>query len=148
MPRWGTSFSRFDFNKRVDYDDDAKKAFHREAKAALKALAKHLDLMETQYDLRVNKGGIAVSGEVTLHSDQLYLQVSQTACGGESTILYRRCEGRKDYHGGRNLFVPIKMLNNPAELAERIKPLFEQGEFHPGSRHSPVDAIRSSHHAS
>jgi hypothetical protein len=45
---------------------------------ALKALADALRLSSGEFDLRSNKGGIAVSGEVTLHGDDLYVQVSQS----------------------------------------------------------------------
>jgi hypothetical protein len=33
------------------------------------------------YDLRSNEAGLAVSGEITLHADRLYVQVSQSAMG-------------------------------------------------------------------
>ena len=43
--------------------------------------------------------GTAVSGEITLHGDHLYVQVSQSALGSHSGILFRTCKGRKDYVG-------------------------------------------------
>ena len=47
------------------------------------------------YDLRTTKAGVAVSGEITLHGDRLYVQVSQPATGHDSRILFRTCEGRE-----------------------------------------------------
>jgi hypothetical protein len=64
---------------------------------------------------------IAVSGEVTLHSDRLYVQVSQPATGHDSGILFRICEGREDYVGGANNFSSLDLLSQPKELARLIK---------------------------
>jgi hypothetical protein len=111
----------FDFQKRVAYDDDAKEAFHRNARRQLKLLAAALALSPGAFDLRSNKGGIAVSGEITLHSDRIYVQVCQPATGHDSGILFRTCQGRKDYYGGPNNFVSLDLLNRPDELARRIK---------------------------
>lgn len=97
--------------KNLSYNPKGKAAFHRTAKAALTELAKALGLREGEYDLRSNQGGIAVSGEVILHGDQLYVQVSQSVLGPGSEILYRKCRGRNDYTGFRNHFAPANMLD-------------------------------------
>lgn len=67
----------FDFRKRVAYDDDAKRLFHHHARRQLRLLADALGLAPSSFDLRNNKGGIAVSGEVTMHGDHLYVQACQ-----------------------------------------------------------------------
>jgi hypothetical protein len=67
--------TRFDFRKRVAYDPETKRLFHCHAQRQLKALAKALGLTGDQYDLRSNEAGPAVSGEITLHADWLYVQV-------------------------------------------------------------------------
>jgi hypothetical protein len=41
--------------------------------------------------------------------------------GNGSGILFRSCKGRKDYVGGPNNFAPLDLLNNPEELAQRIR---------------------------
>ena len=64
-----------------------------------------------------NLGGIAVSGEVTLHHDRLYVQICQPATRCDSGILIRTCRGRKDYTGGRNNFAPLRCLDNIEALA-------------------------------
>jgi hypothetical protein len=111
----------FDFRRRVCYDASAKRAFHARARRQLKRLAAALGLSPGAYDLRSNQGGIAVSGEVTLHADHLYVQACQPATGHDTGVLFRTCEGRKDYHGGPNNFASLDMLNRPQHLAARIR---------------------------
>jgi len=111
----------FDFRRPVAYDGAAKRAFHSRARRQLKQLADALGLPPGSYDLRSNQGGIAVSGEITLHADRLYVQACQPATGHDSGILFRTCQGRKDYHGGPNNFASLDLLNRPEDLARRIK---------------------------
>jgi hypothetical protein len=112
---------RLDFRKRVSYDPEAKRLFHMHARRQLRVLAEALGLGAGDYDLRSNEGGIAVSGEVTLHTDRLYVQVSQSCMGADAGILFRSCDGRRDYAGGVNNFAPLDLLHRTAELARRIK---------------------------
>jgi hypothetical protein len=116
-----TCTARFDLRKRVAYDPDAKRRFHTQARRRLLELAAALGFTPCAYDLRSNAGGIAVSGEITLHSDRLYVQVSQPATGSDTGILFRSCEGRRDYTGGRNNFASLDLLHRPAELADLIR---------------------------
>ena len=120
MPNTSTA-ARFDFRERVAYDADAKRRFHQEARRRLLELADALGLGSDDYDLRSNQGGIAVSGEVTLHADRLYVQASQPATGSDTGILFRSCEGRRDYTGGRNNFASLDLLHRPTELAVLIR---------------------------
>lgn len=82
----------------LSYSHFAKEKFHSVGRAFLRKLAKHLDI---QADVRSCKGGPAVGGEVILHSDKLYIQLSADS---ELRALIRSCNGRKDYVGGRNLY--------------------------------------------
>lgn len=111
----------FNFGKPVAYDPAAKRLFHTRARSQLRRLATALALQPGSYDLRSNPAGIAVSGEITLHSVRLYVQVSQSAMGSANGILLRTCKGRKDYVGGPNNFEPLDLLNRPEELARRIR---------------------------
>jgi len=111
----------FDFRRPVAYDAEAKRAFHSRARRQLKQLADALGLPPQNYDLRSNAGGVAVSGEVTMHADRVYVQACQPATGHDSGILFRSCRGRKDYHGGPNNFASLDLLNRPDELARRIR---------------------------
>ena len=90
-------------------------------RSQLRRLATALGLKAGTYDLRSNPRGIAVSGEIILHSDHLYVQVSQSAMGYDSGVLFRTCKGRKDYVGGPNNFASLDLLNRPDELAHWIR---------------------------
>jgi hypothetical protein len=111
----------FDFGKPVAYDEHAKRLFHSRARSQLRRLATALGLSPGSYDLRSNRAGIAVSGEITLHTEHLYVQASQSAMGNANGILFRTCKGRKDYVGGRNNFASLDLLNRPEELAQWIR---------------------------
>jgi hypothetical protein len=111
----------FDFRKCVSYDPDAKRLFHTNAQRQLRLLAEQLDLAPGSYDLRSNQGGIAVSGEATLHAERLYVQACQPGTGCDTGIMFRSCQGRKDYIGGRNHFALLDLLNTPDLLARRIR---------------------------
>jgi hypothetical protein len=63
------------------YQPEQKRRFHATARARLRKLAAALDFAPVSYDLRNNEGGIAVSGEITLHHERVYIQVCQPATG-------------------------------------------------------------------
>ena len=84
-------------------------------------LAEVLGLPEGSYDLRSNKGGIAVSGEVTLHGENVYIQASQPVAGSPATgLLIRSCDGRRDFTGGPNHFASLAALDSPKGLADYV----------------------------
>ncbi|WOB06491.1 hypothetical protein [Piscinibacter gummiphilus] len=91
-------------NAYSDAGSARKRALHAKGKVWLHKLACDLGLDTSEYDVRNNLGGIAVSGEVTLHSDTLYVQLSEHCFGGRAgvSVLYRTCSGRKDYCGHQN----------------------------------------------
>lgn len=111
----------FDFRKRVAYDDDAKRLFHQHARRQLCLLADALGLAPGAYDLRNNNGGLAVSGEITMHSETICVQACQPATGHDSGLMFRTCQGRKDYTGGRNNFALLDLLNDLGQLARTIR---------------------------
>ena len=111
----------FDWWKSCSGNDAQKSAFHREARSRLRKLADAMKLDAGSYDLRSNMAGSAISGEVTLHHEKFYLQVSQPSFGGDRGILLRTCEGRKDYSGGRNNMLPLSRLDDLAELAADVR---------------------------
>ncbi len=61
------------------YHAERKRRFHATARARLRQLVAELRLPAGRFDLRSNQGGIAVSGEITLHGEQIYVQVCQPA---------------------------------------------------------------------
>ncbi|MFZ4748157.1 MAG: hypothetical protein ACOYLK_14920 [Sphingomonas sp.] len=103
----------------VAYDANAKRAFHAEARKALRLLADALGLAAGSFDIRICAGGPAVAGEVILHADRLYIKVSVGSFGSHD-IMFRRCRDRSDYCGERNHWARIEDLLNPALLAARI----------------------------
>jgi hypothetical protein len=110
----------FDFRKPVAYAAAAKRLFHSRARRQLRRLAAALGLAPGGFNIRANEGGIAVSGEITLHGDHLYVQVCQPATGHDTGILFRSCQGRTDLTGGRNTFASLDLLNQPDALARLI----------------------------
>ncbi len=111
------------WNKPCAYDENQKRRFHTTARTRLRQLATALRLRACSFDLRSNKGGVAVSGEVTLHQERVYIQVSQPAFGGEASggVLIRTCRGRRDYVGGLNHFVSLTMLDDIDALSDRVR---------------------------
>jgi hypothetical protein len=98
-----------------------KQKFHRLAATKLRALAVELALPASSYEVRSNKAGDAVTGEVTLHGEQVYVQVT-----GLQGILARTCKGRRDYGGGRNHWLPLSLLDDVPRLAQAIKGRLER----------------------
>jgi len=84
--------------KNWNYEQESKAKFHKEGKKMLRAINKELGL---NADIRSNKAGSASLGEVTLHADNVYVQI-----GGlyPDQALIRSCEGKKDYCGGQNMY--------------------------------------------
>ncbi|WP_210234905.1 hypothetical protein [Methylocystis sp. B8] len=111
----------FDWRRRCAYDGAQKKLFHQNGRTALRALAKELRLPPNSFDIRSCLGGVAVSGEIILHGENIYIQLSQPATGADSGILIRSCNGRRDYEGGRNHFAPLSLLDEPAALASDVR---------------------------
>lgn len=113
----------------VGYNAAAKKEFKLAARQALRKLVELMDLPLGSYDLRWNEGGIAVSGEATLHHDRFYIQVDQSGitdvAGRDMTVMYRTCRNRSDYSGGSNNFAPAQVLDEPHRMAQLIERLLQ-----------------------
>jgi len=102
----------------VAYNHEAKSEFLRTGKQMAIRLAAGLGLNEDQYDVRVNKAGIAVSGDVVLHTDTHYVCLSQS--GSDRGFLVRSCKGRRDFTGGCNHFVKWESLRDLDRVCEFI----------------------------
>lgn len=111
------------------YSADAardKEYFHKAGRQFLHALAKELGMLPGTYEVRNNMGGPAVSGEVTLHSDTLYVQLMESCMAPGIHILYRACRGRNDYSGLQNHWVSMRELSerqNCERFVQRLKAL-------------------------
>jgi hypothetical protein len=103
----------------IGYNRELKEQFRKEAMKELRALAKALGLRTEDRDIRFNPGGIAVSGDAILHSNTLYVHISQS-CVGEKHIYYRKVKSRKDYCGGSNFFTHPDCLRDP-DFVKRLK---------------------------
>lgn len=101
---------RVHINAYSDQGAAAKDLMHSSGRAFLRALAKDLGLTKGEFDIRSNMAGIAVSGEVTLHANALYVQLSESCMSIGVHVLFRSCKGRKDYRGGCNNWSSIKSL--------------------------------------
>lgn len=91
------------------YNDKAKRRWLNAARKAARSVAKDLGLAPGTFDVRTNKGGIAVPGEVTLHGETIYLCLGTAMPGGELVGFARSCQGRKDYTGGINRWISTRM---------------------------------------
>ena len=118
----------FNFEANTTYDDKAKLRFHNAARKALRQVAIALQLQPGEYDLRSNKAGPAVSGEITLHGESIYIQVSQSCMGPRCGILIRSCNGRRDYTGGHNNFMPLNALHTPSAIAALARKLMPESD--------------------
>jgi hypothetical protein len=87
-----------------------KETFHRFGKKLLREVAKNLNLVKGRYEIRSNRGGIAVSGEITLHSENIYIQLSKSITRNDMCILVRKVRGMKDYVGGANQYYSFNQL--------------------------------------
>jgi hypothetical protein len=129
-----------DWYARCAYDPEVKQRFHTAARARLRRLATTLHFPLGSFDLRSNLGGIAVSGEITLHHDTVYIQVCQPASGADSGILIRTCQSRRDYTGGRNHLAPLRLLDDAPDLAAQVRAVM-------ATKTSPRSAAPSSRRA-
>ncbi len=108
----------------------SKDYFHLEGKKFLRDLAKEVGIPAGTFDVRSNKGGIAVSGEVTLHSDTLYVQLSESCMRPGIDILFRSCKGRGDYSGGQNFYASLPLLfTSTLERDEFVHRLAKLGDY-------------------
>jgi hypothetical protein len=94
----------------------AKKAFHFEGAKFLRGLAAELGLPKGSYHVRSNKGGAAVSGEITLHHQRLYLWIEESFTR-KVILTYRSCEGFRDYTGGPNNTIEVAELRDASRFS-------------------------------
>ena len=83
-----------------------KDLWHRRTASKLRKVAEQVS---PGAEVRSNKAGPAIGGEVILHGDRVYclLTCPFTGYGDKEALPWglgyaRRCDGKKDYHGGPN----------------------------------------------
>lgn len=114
----GTSLAYVDREVKIDA--------HKRACRVLQSFATdYLKLDKGEYDVRSNLAGIAVSGEVTLHTNPIgelpygiYVQIAQHTFGG--TILYRTCRDVSDYRGFANNWTSLAIAFGTREQNEKF----------------------------
>lgn len=80
------------------YDYFHKEEYRRLGRSILRQLAKDMGLQKGEFDIRWNPGGVAVSGDHTLHTDKIYVAFHDNLNLG--WFYWRKCHGRKDYGCG------------------------------------------------
>jgi len=95
-----------------EYNDENKRKFHRWGKRILALVAEKMGLAPGTYDIRNNVGGVAVSGEIMLHGEKIYIQLAQSCVGSGTEFMFRSCNGRRDYTGKRNHWMKFSELLN------------------------------------
>jgi hypothetical protein len=79
-------------------------------------------------EVRVCRGGPAVPGEIVLHTDKLYIILCAGPLGPASGLMYRTCQGRKDYTGGPNRYYSYRALaDDPDGFVGVLRALQEKG---------------------
>lgn len=104
----------------VAYDEAAKNLFHADGRRALHRLAIALGLSEGEFDIRSNRGHASQSGEITLQTDEVRVQLSLTALGPGHEVNYRRVRGRHDHLGDRARYAMVRELLATERFAERL----------------------------
>src|SRR5260370_11789132 len=80
----------------------------RPASVSLSPTLSHADCRTTSHAIHSRQKRLftfhitAVSGEVTMHADHVYVQACHPATGHDTGLMYRTSQGRQDYHGGPN----------------------------------------------
>ena len=92
----------------ASYNEEAKEEYKKLGRKILNVIAERMGLIKGEFDIRWNPGGIACSGDHTLHTDKVYLALHDNL--GFGWFYYRSCKGRKDYTGGSNQNCNWKML--------------------------------------
>lgn len=82
------------------YDRDLKDRYRKLGRKILRFIVQELGLQKGEYEIRWNPGGIACSGNHTLHTDKFYLALHDNL--GFGSFYWRICQGRRDYTGGHN----------------------------------------------
>lgn len=102
------------------YSDEAqtiKSAWLYAGRSICRKLAKELGLEKGSFDVRVNPAGVAISGDIHLHGEFVYVAISQSCVKG---FYWRFCDGKKDYCGKQNRWESFEVLNDLPAFAKKI----------------------------
>jgi hypothetical protein len=92
------------------YNEPEKQEYKRLSLKLMRAVAKELGCYGPGI-VRFNAGGIAVCGDSILHSEWVYIMLSDGSFMSSGLgVLVRTCSGRKDYTGDRNTYYSLSDL--------------------------------------
>jgi len=100
-------------------DAQLKARFHYLGRQVLSSIGCALkDRYAVNFTVSSCEAGIAVLGEVTLHMEDLYVQLCPGCWPGD--IMYRSCKGLEDYTGGCNQWLPRTQLLDLPGLINKL----------------------------
>lgn len=117
------------------YNDAAKKKFLGLSQRLLRSFVEHIPLTRDQYSISVNRGGIAVSGDVILQTKVFTSQfrINDTDsdvvergiymcfnCDVSKTVYFRTTKGMSDFSGGRNQNIRPEEFRDIPALVDRL----------------------------
>ncbi|MDR6790614.1 hypothetical protein J2Y58_003997 [Sphingomonas sp. BE138] len=105
----------------VGYDAAAKDLFHADGRKAMHRLAAALGLAQDRYRVHSNRSHISQSGEITLHGEEVLVQLSLGPLGPDNEVIYRKVDGRCDTIGDVRRFASVRDLLAPERFAERLR---------------------------
>lgn len=105
----------------IAYDASAKRLFPAEGRSAVRRLAAALALEDGSFDIRSNKAGPAVPGNVTLHGESIWVHLSIGLLGPGHEVCFRKVQDRRDPIGQRSYWASVRDLLAPEQLAARIR---------------------------
>ena len=100
-----------------------KQEYRNLGRRILKDIAERMGLTKGQYDIRWNPGGIACSGDSTLHTDKVYVALHDNC--GSGWFYWRTVKGRKDYSGGANQIIRWDNFRTVADVDKLVARLRE-----------------------
>lgn len=92
-------------------NEELKKKLHADIRKFLRDVVKSLGLEKGNYNIRTNMAGVGVFGESILHTDWFYVIVSDGFFSQSMAVMFRSCEGQKDYSGGANQWTNMLALS-------------------------------------
>lgn len=98
-----------------------KARYHKEWKTKFHKVALYLMEPGASFNIKSNKGGRGVLGEITLHSDRIYIQAGGSCDPDEvpDKLLIRSCKGLTDYTGGQNHYIDASLT--AAQIADKAR---------------------------
>ncbi len=103
-----------------------KDLFHQKACYFLKQLIGDLNM--SVFEVRSNKAGPGVRGDITLHTPSFHVTFVASRYGlTNEVVMFRSCKGMRDFSGGTNQWTTIKKAGG-ADFQARLKALWSAAQ--------------------